>query len=234
MGGKVMDKIKLLIVDDMTDIRDHFNRILSNEPDIDVVGLASSGNEAIQKAQDLKPDVILMDVQMETRTAGIDATETILNNDPDIKIIILTIHQEDEYLFQAYCAGVMDYIVKTDSTTQIINSIRTVNNNKLMIRPGVADKIVDEFARLKSQQKSMIYMLNIISSLTNSEFEVLKCFYEGDTYKQISEQRFVTIATIKSQVNSILKKFEMKTMKEVVKLLKALHFDEFLEETHLE
>lgn len=105
---------------------------------------------------------------------------------------------------------------------------------KPLLRPGVADKIVDEFARLKTQQKSMIYMLNIISSLTNSEFEVLKCFYEGDSYKQISEQRFVTIATIKSQVNSILKKFEMKTMKEVVKLLKMLDFQDFLDETRLE
>ncbi|HHX55609.1 MAG TPA: response regulator transcription factor [Clostridiales bacterium] len=224
-----MDKIKLLIVDDIADIRDYFHMILSNEPDIKVVGTASSGIEAIQKAKDLKPDVILMDVQMETRTAGIDATETILANNPDIKIIILTIHQEDEYLFQAYCAGVMDYIVKTDSISQIINSIRTVYSNKLTLRPGVADKIVDEFARLKSQQKSMIYVLNIVSSLTNSEFEVLKCFYEGDSYKQISEQRFVTIATIKSQVNSILKKFEMKTIKDVVKLLKMSHFDELIE-----
>lgn len=72
-----MDKIKLLIVDDIADIRDYFHMILSNEPDIKVVGTASSGIEAIQKAKDLKPDVILMDVQMETRTAGIDATETI-------------------------------------------------------------------------------------------------------------------------------------------------------------
>ena len=226
-----MNKIKLLIVDDMADIRDYFNMILSKEPDIDIVGMASTGIEAIRKAKELKPNVILMDIQMETRTAGIDATHTILKDNPDSKIIILTIHEEDEYLFQAYCAGVMDYIVKTNSISEIIDSIRTVHSNKLMLRPGVADKIVDEFARLKTQEKSMIYVLNVISALTNSEFEVLKYFYEGYTYKQISESRFVAITTIKSQVNSILKKFEMKTMKEVIKLLKHLHFDEFLEET---
>ncbi len=223
-----MDKIKLMIVDDMMDIREYFNMILSKEPDIEVIGLASSGIEAVQKARDLKPDVILMDIQMETRTAGIDATTVIKGINPNIKIIILTIHQEDEYLFQAYCAGVMDYIVKTDSLSQIINSIRTVYSNKLMLRPGIADKIIDEFSRLKTQQNSLIYILNIISKLTNSEFEILKCFYEGCSYKTISETRFVSPATVKSQVNSILKKFEMKTMKEVVKLLKQMNFDEIL------
>ncbi len=223
-----MDKIRILLVDDMVDIREYFHMILSKEPDITVVGLASSGIEAIQKARELNPDVILMDIQMESRTAGIEATKAIRAINPDIKVIILTIHQEDEYLFQAYCAGVMDYIVKTDSISQIINSIRTVFSNKLMLRPGIADKIIHEFSRLKNQQNSMIYILNIISRLTNSEFEILKCFYEGSTYKTISETRFVSPATVKSQVNSILKKFEMKSMKEVVKLLRQMNFDEII------
>lgn len=223
-----MDKIVLLIVDDMMDIREYFSMVLSKEPDIIVAGLASSGIEAVQKARELKPDVILMDIQMETRTAGIDATNAIKAINPDIKVIILTIHEEDEYLFQAYCAGVMDYIVKTDSISQIVNSIRTVYANKLMLRPGIADKIIDEFSRLKTQQNSMIYTLNIISKLTNSEFEILKCFYDGNTYKTISETRFVSPATVKSQVNSILKKFEMKGMKDVVKLLKQSDFDSIL------
>lgn len=223
-----MNKIKILIVDDMTDIREYFNMILSREPDIVVAGLASSGIEAVHMAKALKPDVILMDIQMESRTAGIDATHCIKTIDPNIKVIVLTIHQEDEYLFQAYCAGVMDYIVKTDSISQIINSIRTVYSNQLLLRPGIANKIINEFSRMKTQQNSMIYILSIISKLTNSEFEILKCLYEGNTNKVISETRFVSPSTVKSQVNSILKKFEMKSMKEVVKLLKQLNFDEIL------
>ena len=223
-----MNKIKILIVDDMTDIREYFNMILSREPDIVVAGLASSGIEAVHMAKLLKPDVILMDMQMETRTAGIDATHCIKAIDPNIKVIVLTIHQEDEYLFQSYCAGVMDYIVKTDSISQIINSIRTVYSNQLLLRPGIADKIIDEFSRMKNQQNSLIYILSIVSKLTNSEFEILKCLYEGSTNKVISETRFVSPSTVKSQVNSILKKFEMKSMKEVVKLLKQLNFDEIL------
>ncbi len=225
-----MKKIKLLIVDDIADIRDYFKMILSKEPDMEVVGLASSGVEAVQKTRELNPDVILMDIQMETRTAGIDATYTIKQFYPGIRIIILTIHQEDEFLFQSYCAGVMDYIVKTDSIAQILNSIRNVYANQLMLRPNVAEKIIDELARLKLQQKSLLYTVNIISRLTNSEFEILKCFYEGSSYKDISETRFVSQATIKSQVNSILKKFEMKSMKEVIRLLKQINFDEIMNE----
>lgn len=225
-----MDKIKILIVDDMADIREYFQMILSREPDIEVIGTATSGIEAVQKAKELMPDVILMDVQMETRTAGIDATNTIITFNPDVKIIILTIHEEDEYIFQAYCAGVMDYIVKTDSISQILNSIRTVYANKLMLRPGVANKIIEEFTRLKTQQTSIIYVLNIVSRLTNSEYEILKSFYEGGTYKSISETRYVSISTIKSQVNSILKKFEMKSMKEVVKLLRQINISEFIDQ----
>lgn len=223
-----MDKIKLLIVDDMTDIREYFKMILSKEPDMEVVGLASSGIEATHKARELKPDVILMDIQMETRTAGIDATNAIKSFYPEVRVIILTIHEEDEFLFQAYCAGVMDYIVKTNSISEILNSIRTVYANKLMLRPGVANKIIDEFARLKAQQNSMIYTVNLLSKLTNSEFEILKCYYEGNSYKTISETRFVSQATIKSQVNSILKKFEMKTMKDVVKMLHQMNFSEII------
>lgn len=223
-----MDKIKLLIVDDMTDIREYFKMILSKEPDMEVVGLASSGIEATQMARELKPDVILMDIQMETRTAGIDATNAIKSFNPEVRVIILTIHEEDEFLFQAYCAGVMDYIVKTNSISEILNSIRTVYANKLMLRPGVADKIIDEFARLKAQQNSMIYTVNLLSKLTNSEFEILKCYFEGNSYKTISETRFVSQATIKSQVNSILKKFEMKTMKDVVKILHHMNFAEII------
>ncbi|QHQ60802.1 response regulator [Anaerocolumna sedimenticola] len=227
-----MDKIKVLIVDDMKDIREYFSMILSKEADLEVVGIASSGLEAIQCAKELNPDVILMDIQMETRTAGIDATNAIKTIKPNIRVVILTIHEEDEFLFQAYCAGVMDYIVKTDSITQIINSIRNVYINKLMLRPNIAEKIIDEFTRLKTQQKSLLYAFHIISKLTNSEFEILKCFYEGNSYKTIAETRFVSQATIKSQVNSILKKFEMKNMKDVIKLLNLVNFSEIIKDRY--
>lgn len=225
-----MDKIKVMIVDDMADIREYFASILAKEPDMELIGQAGSGAEAVKLAKELNPHVILMDILMETPTSGLEATEKILSDNPDIKIIILTIQEDDNLLFQAYCAGVMDYILKTDSVSYISDSIRNVYQNQLLLRPNVAQKIVGEFTRLKEQHKSIIYVFNIMSSLTNSEFEILCLFFNGSNSRDIAKTRFVSSTTIKSQVSSILHKFKMKNMKEVVQLLKQMKFDDFMNE----
>lgn len=223
-----MDPIRILIVDDVEDIREHFAMILSREPDFEIVGMAATGTQAVTMAEQLEPDVVLMDVHMETPTAGIDATSEIHLSMPDIKIIILTIHEEDELLFQAYCAGAMDYIIKTDSFSYIVTSIRNVYENKMMLRPHVAEKIVKELTRMKAQQTSFLFAMHLLSELTNSEFEILRLVYEGHGYKEIAASRFVSLATIKSQVNSILKKFERKSMRDVVRMLEQINFDEII------
>ncbi|MBN1777826.1 MAG: response regulator transcription factor [Clostridiales bacterium] len=149
-----MQTIRILIVDDNPEIRDYFISILAHEADMDVIGCASSGLEAVQKALEMKPDIVLMDIQMETRTAGITASDRILKSVPGVKIIILTILEDDNLLFQAYCAGVIDYIVKTDSISQILTSIRNANNNQLVLRPKYAEKLIEELSRVKEEQKA--------------------------------------------------------------------------------
>lgn len=218
--------IRIMVVDDNKDILQYFQMILDKEANMEVVGVATSGKEAVELAPLLKPDVILMDIQMETENAGIVATEKIKQLLPDVKVIIITIHSDDELLFQAYSAGVVDYIIKTDSITQIIASINGASQNQLMLRNDIATKIVSEFTRIQKQNTSLLYALNIITQLTNSEFEVLRCFYEGQSYKEIAEARFVSKATIKSQVSSILKKFDMSRMNDVIALLRDIQFEE--------
>ncbi len=217
--------IRVLIVDDMPDIREYFQMILNREPDIDVIATAQSGKEGVCLAKELKPDVVLMDIQMETEHAGIDAAQKIKDCVPTAKVIILTIHTDNELLFKAYNAGVMDYIIKTDSITQIVSSIHNVYENRLMLRSEVAEKIVAEFTRMQKQHNSLLYTLNILTKLTNSEFEVLRCVYEGMSYQQIAQSRFVSQATIKSQVNSILKKFDLLRMKDVIALMHEIDFE---------
>ncbi|RKM58168.1 DNA-binding response regulator [Butyrivibrio sp. X503] len=226
-----MDKIKILIADDNKEIRDYFGGIISHEPDMELVGSVSSGMDAVSFALENKPDIILMDIQMETRTAGIDAAKRILSEDNDIKIVILTILEDDDLLFQAYCAGVMDYIIKTDSITQVLSSIRNVYKNQLILRPQYAEKIIEELSHVKEQQKSLFMFMNILTKLSNSEFEILKSLYMGMTYKQISEVRYVSTVTIKSQIHSILKKFNMKNIKEVLKELRSVGFEQFIDQS---
>ncbi len=224
-----MKKITILVVDDNDEIREYFISILNHECDIEVIGSASSGMEAVKIAEQLHPDIILMDIQMETRTAGIDAARQIIKEHANTKVIILTILEDDDLLFQAYCAGVMDYIIKTDSISQILDSIRRVYSNELILRPLYAEKIIDELNRVKAQQKSLMFSLNILSKLSNSEFEILKCIYQGMSYKQISEARYVSSVTVKSQIHSILKKFGMRSMKEVNKKLDEVRFDQIID-----
>lgn len=224
-----MNKITVLVVDDNTEIREYFMGILAHEHDMEVVASASSGMDAIKAAEQYKPNIVLMDIQMETRTAGIDAARTIIKKWPDIKVIILTILEDDDLLFQAYCAGVMDYIIKTDSITQILESVRQAYNNQLILRPRYAEKIIEEFNRVKEQEASLLFSVNILTKLSNSEFEVLKSIYQGMNYKQISEARYVSTVTIKSQIHSILKKFNMRSMKEVIKKLDEIKFSKLID-----
>jgi len=203
-----VSKIRIMVVDDMADIREYIRTAIEKEENFEVVGEADTGRKAIEMARELAPDVVLMDILMESPTAGIDASKIIKEEFPNTRIIILTIHEDDQLMFRAYCAGVMDYILKTASVKEIVDAIRNVHANQMILRPNVATKIVSEFTRLREQEVSLLFIYNIISKLTNSEFDVLSLIYEGYKYRQIADMRFVSQGTIKSQVNSILHKFD--------------------------
>ena len=211
------------MVDDLKEIQNYFKMILNREADMEVIATASSGKESCKIILEKKPDIVLMDVQMETETAGIDAIEYIKQKESETKFIILTIHEEDEILFKAYAAGAVDYIVKDSSIVDILNSIRNTYNNNLAMRPEIASKIIAEFSRLKKEQNSLIYTLNIISKLTNTEFDILRDIYFGSSYKKIAQERCVEEVTIRTHINKILKKFNQKRIKDVVKILNDLN-----------
>lgn len=221
-------KIKVMVVDDMPEIVSYFKDNLNREPDLNVVGTANSGMEAISEAEACHPDVILIDIQMETNNSGIIAAEKIHKLLPAAKIIIVTIHEDDELLFYAYSVGVMDYIIKTDSIDRVLSSVRSVYSNDLLLRPEIANKIREEFNSLRMQNQSLLFALHLLSELTNSEFDVLKAVYEGYSYKQIAQMRYVSQATIKSQINSILKKFSKKRMNDVIIMLHQVSFDNII------
>ncbi|MCU6710232.1 response regulator transcription factor [Paenibacillus sp. J5C_2022] len=217
-----MDSIRIVVADDIEDIRNYFRMILDRETDIEVIAMAGSGEEAVEVVREGSPDVVLMDIEMETPLAGIDAIGRIKAEWPEVKIIVLTIHEEDDVLFQAYGAGAVDYIVKTSSIADILNSIRSAHRDRLYMRPEIAEKILGEFSKLQNEKNSLIYTLNIMSRLTDSEFAILTSVYEGATYKEIAKSRYVEEVTIRTQVNKILKKFKMRSMKEVMGSLHEL------------
>ena len=126
----------------------------------------------------------------------------------------------------------IDYIIKTDATDRILTSIRNAYKNQLILRPEYAEKIIDELKRVREEQHSLLYSLNTLSRLSNSEFEVLKSLYQGLNARQISEERFVSLGTVKTQIHSILQKFGFKSVSEVVRKLHEINFDYIIDSMH--
>jgi DNA-binding NarL/FixJ family response regulator len=171
----------------------------------------------------------MMDIQMETKTAGIDAIEKIREFNPAIKAIILTIHSRDDLIFKAYTVGAMDYIIKTSPVEDILRSIRAVASNNLLLRPELANRIINESKRISAMQGKMKEVLKVMMLISNTEYEIIRMAFDGYSYKQIAEKRFVEETTIRSEIFRILKKFNKRKMKDVIILLKEINFFEIFE-----
>jgi DNA-binding NarL/FixJ family response regulator len=218
--------IRINIADDSAEIRNYFKAIIQNENDMEVVAAAASGREAVEQALNFKPDIILMDIQMQDRTDGIEAIEDIHKKEPSIKIIVLTIHSRDDLLFRAYAAGAIDYIIKTQDKQDILISIRAAASNTLLLRPEIASKIMGEARRIQESRNKMKEILRVMMMITNTEFEIIKLVYNGYTYRDMADQRLVEETTIRSEVSLILKKFKRSRMKDLIKELKEINFFE--------
>jgi DNA-binding NarL/FixJ family response regulator len=231
VAGLTERAIKVLIADDIETIHKRIGRIIAESPQFEVVGNAKTGYEATILATLHRPDVILMDIEMENRMAGITATREILKQFPELKIIILTVYEEDELVFAAFQAGVVDYIVKNAKPEDIVTAIRDAYENRSPIRPTIAQKIRKEFMRVKSAEASFVYYLNIVTQLTATELDVLDLLVQGKSRAAICDIRNVEANTVKSQIHSILKKFDRHSAEEVVGILKELQIFETLRDT---
>ncbi|ADU31168.1 response regulator [Evansella cellulosilytica] len=189
------EKIRLLVVDDHEMVRMGLITFLQLEDDIEVVGEASNGKEAITLARELSPDVILMDLLMDEMN-GIDATRELTND--DVKIIVLTSYLDDEMLFPVMEAGAFSYILKTSSANEIVEAIRKAHKGVPTFQGQVTQKM---FHQMRSKPKH--------EELTNREREVLALIGQGKTNKDIAETLHIGIKTVKTHVSHILSKLEV-------------------------
>ena len=217
--------INVLISDDMKEFRDHFKMMLENERDINVIATASGEDDVIKKADELHPDVILMDIQMDNDRSGITAAEEIINKHPDIKIIMLTIHSSKENIIDSYEAGAVDYIEKTASVYEIITAIRSA-----VAKDSPANRInhvvIDELIKLKRERNSFLFMVTRLSTLSKTELEILKAVAAGYKYREIAEQRCVEEVTIRAAASKICHKTGIRPLKEVIATIERLNLTE--------
>lgn len=193
-----MDKIKLLIVDDHQMVRLGLSNFMNIQPDIEVVGEAADGESGYLKAKNLKPDVILMDLVMD-RLDGIGATQKILAEMPEQKILILTSFLDDEKVFPALAAGAKGYILKTSQAAEIASAIRKVASGQDVLSGAVKEKINQQ-----KHRKPELY-----DNLSKREMEVLKILAQGLSNQEIADQLFISLKTVKTHVSNIFNKLEV-------------------------
>jgi two-component system, NarL family, response regulator LiaR len=194
-----MAKIRIMLVDDHDMVRKGLSSYLVTEPDFEIVGEASSGNEAVNKVRELQPDVILMDLIMENGN-GIEATKKIMADDVSCKIIILTSFYDDEQVFPAIEAGAFSYLLKTASADEITTTIRKAVAGESVIESRVAQKMMNVFRGKEKEPHE---------DLTKRELEVLVLIGEGKTNQEIAEELFIGIKTVKTHVSNILSKLDV-------------------------
>jgi DNA-binding NarL/FixJ family response regulator len=205
--------LRVLIVDDHALFRRGLQMVLKQEQDIEVVGEAGDGHEATDKAQELMPDVILMDVRM-PRRSGIEATQQIKELLPHVKILMLTISDEEADLYDAIKAGASGYLLKEISIDEVADAIRSVWQGQSRISPSMAGKLLTEFAAMSKRADERQQLP--APRLTEREMEVLKLVAQGLNNRDIAKELFISENTVKNHIRNILEKLHLHSRMEAV------------------
>jgi DNA-binding NarL/FixJ family response regulator len=210
LGG---DPIRVIIADDHALFRRGLEMVLSSEPDIDVLGEANDGKEATELAVRDMPDLVLMDVRMPAH-GGIEATQAIKDASPHTKILMLTISDEEDDLYDAIKAGASGYLLKEISIEEVADAIRSVHAGQSLISPSMASKLLTEFASMakKDEQKQQMPA----PRLTDREMEVLTLVAQGMNNRDIAAELYISENTVKNHVRNILEKLHLHSRMEAV------------------
>jgi DNA-binding NarL/FixJ family response regulator len=210
---QLADPIRVLVVDDHALFRRGLEMVLAQEPDIEVVGEAGDGAEAVALATSSTPDIVLMDVRM-PRRGGIDATTAIKSAVPSAKIIMLTISDEEGDLYDAIKAGAMGYLLKEIPIDEVAVAVRAVHGGQSLISPSMASKLLTEFASMvrKSDERQPLDS----PRLTDREMEVLRLVAKGLNNRDIAKQLFISENTVKNHIRNILEKLQLHSRMEAV------------------
>ena len=222
-----MNNIKVMMCDDMPYISQCFKVIFDNVNDISMIGTAQSSNELFKMLEKELPDILLLDIQLSYATEGIDILKKVKQHYPSVKVIMLTVHEEDDFIFKSITAGAVDYIIKSDTPSNIETTIRNAYNNVMTLNPYISQKLISECMKTKTVQAKALSLLNCVALLTASEYKVLQLVYEGYSYTEIAQQRFVEDVTIRTQISKILKKFNKKNINDLIEELKQIQFFDF-------
>jgi DNA-binding NarL/FixJ family response regulator len=200
--------IKLLLADDQDILTEGLKLLLGAEEDIEIVGTANNGKKAYDLCRIRKPDLVLMDIQM-PEVNGVEATAMIKKDFPQIKIIVLTTFNDDEYIFDALKNGASGYMLKDASPMEILEAVRTVFNGGALIQSEVAVKVIDQFSQLAKDTGDK-HIDPKAELLTDREIEICRLIAEGKNNKEIADELYLSQGTVKNYITKMLLKLELR------------------------
>ena len=207
-----MEKIRVLVVDDHTIVRDGIRALLGLAGDIEVVGEAENGREALDRVRELVPDVVLMDVAMPTMD-GLEATRRIHREFPQTKVLALTQYDDREYVFSVVEAGAQGFISKTAASAEVVSGIRAVHRGDSFLSPSVAKLLVEHYREGAALRKSQ----DPYGQLTDREREILKLLAEGYTGQEIAEMLVISPKTVEGHKTNLMSKLDIHSRTDLVK-----------------
>lgn len=206
--------IRIVIVDDHVVVRSGLSALLNGKHDIEVIADAADGDEAITKTEELRPDVVLMDFSMPPGKDGLTATTELKKKMPDVHVLILTMHDDEEYLFRAIQAGASGYILKSAPYEELITAIRSVAEGSAYLYPSATKKLMQQYSEMIRRGDTD----GPFESLSEREKEIMAWIAKGYSNKEIAEHLVISVKTVESHKSNLMDKLGLKSRPELVKL----------------
>lgn len=206
-----MNRIRVLLADDHTILRDGIRALLDDQADIEVIGEAEDGLSTVKMVAKLKPDVVIMDIAMPMLN-GLEATRQIQRDYPQVKVLILTMHENEEYIRQVLAAGALGYVLKDAAAHDLLGAIRAVQRGEAVLSPAITRLVIEDYLRWGD-----IRPADTSNGLTPREREILQLIAEGYTNKEIAEILSLSVKTIQSHRSNLMSKLDLHDRGELIK-----------------
>lgn len=210
-NGSSNGRINVMVVDDHSVVREGIKMVLSTDPELRVVGVASSGEEAVAEVHELAPNVVVMDIAM-PGLSGFEATRMIREQNPDVKVLALTVHDSEAYVFQMLQAGAVGYVLKRASSEDVIQAVKAAHRGEAILHPSVAKMLITDYLTRVEHGDESSY-----DTLSDREREILKLIAEGKTNKEIAQMLYLAVKTVQAHRANLMRKLGMHDRTELVK-----------------